>query len=505
MLLRCRSAVLAALTSALLAPPARAADGPFEAAVLEVPGRPLEALAVETGDGARRSLVVASVEGSAPDERRHVSVFSVAEGGAARLAGRLALPARVVAFDVADVAPGGAPELVLLSADSLEVRDVGSGALLERREIAPALPLPPRTRGLARRPLLGRWQADGAFSVIAPALRGLAHIPLGEAPIRRLPFPLLTDYLVGDEDAGVLPGMLEARITWPEIARGDDDGDGRPDLLALSRYEIAVYRSGDDGPASAPSRRAALRPFDAKEELRHLATSASLFARDLDGDGLVDLVLHRTFGTLLRSDATTSFWRNGGAGADPGAPPDARIEASGGFGSVFLEDLDGDGRSEALQLFVPFGVVQLVRTLLTSTVNAELRAYRLDGPGVTGATQTFSTTLSVPVDAQQSRVSGILPSVRGDWNGDGLRDLLHGESLERIAIRLGERGEGGPRFGGVAARQQVATADRAVVSDLDGDGLDDLVLFDTLAEGSGVQLLRNLGTLPGARPQLRAP
>lgn len=506
MLLRCRFAARAALTLALLVAPARAAEGPFGATKLEVPGRPLEALVVEgAGGGAGRSLVVASVEGSAPDERRHVSVFTFAAGAAPQLAGRLSVPARVVAFDVADIVPGGAPELVLLAADSIEVRDVASGALLERREITPALPLPPRTRGLARRPLLGPAQEDGRASVIAPALGGLAQIPLGDAPIRRLDFPLLTDYLVGDEDAGVRPGTLEARITWPEIAGGDDDGDGRADLLALSRYEIAVYRSGEGGLATRPSRRVALRPFDAKEELRHLATSASLFARDLDGDGLVDLVLHRTFGTLLRSDAITSFWRNGGDGADPNAAPDARIEAKGGFGSVFLEDLDGDGRSEALQIFVPFSVVQLVRTLLTSTVHAELRAYRLEGPGITGATRTFSTTLSVPVDSEQSRVSGILPTVRGDWNGDGLRDLLHGESLERLAIRLGERAERGPRFGGVAARQEVASADRAVPADLDGDGLDDLVLFDTLGEGSGVQVLRNLGTLPGGAPQLRSP
>jgi hypothetical protein len=44
-----------------------------------------------------------------------------------------------------------------------------------------------------------------------------------------------------------------------------------------------------------------------------------------------------------------------------------------------------------------------------------------------------------------------------------------------------------------------------VAADLDGDGLDDLALYDTLRDGGGVQVLRNRGTLPGARPELRAP
>lgn len=495
----------ALLALAAVATPARSETEPFAPATLQVPGRPFEVIAAPVGGQPGQRLVVVSLEGAAPDERRHVTAFAFGPGGEARRVGALAVPPEVVAFDVADLAAAGELEVALLAARRLEIRDLASGALLQERAFSPALPLPPRTRGLGRQPLLAPWDGDGQISALAPALGGLAHVPLRGGPVRLLGFPLVTDYLAGDDDAGVRPGMLEARILWPELARGDDDGDGRADLLALSRYEVAVYRTGEGGLPPSASRRAALRPFSAEEELRYQATSASLFARDLDGDGLVDLVLHRTFGTLLKSNASTRFWRNRGDGADPTAEPDARIEASGGFGSIFLEDLDADGRSEALQLLVPFSVVQLVRTLLTGTVQAELRVYRLEPPGIARAETTFETTLSVALDAEQSRVSGILPTVRGDWNGDGLRDLLHGESLERIAIRLGERGERGPRFGGATVRQQVAPADRAAIADFDGDGLEDLALFDTVREGGGVQLLRNRGTLPGARPELRAP
>jgi hypothetical protein len=496
-------AVLASAAVAVETPGAAEEPGvdPFAVSTLSVPGRPLEALATPVAGARPPRLVVVSVEGAAPDERRHVSAFGAQDGALVRVGG-VEVPGEVVAFDVVDLEPGGEPEIALLAAARLELRRLADGSLLRERRFEPPLPLPPRTRGLGRQPIVAAWSGDGVPTALVPAFDGLAHVPLEGGPVQRLPFPLVTEYLTGDDAAGLRPGVLAAVIGWPELGQGDDDGDGRPDLLALSRYEVAVFRTGPAGLPSEATRRVALRPFSAEEEMRSESTSASLFARDLDGDGLVDLALHRTVGTLLRSDATTSFWRNRGSGADPGGAPDASVAGSGGFGSIFLEDLDGDGRLEALQLLVPFGVVQLVRALVTQTVQARLTGFRFEGPGLGPAQTLFEQSLTLALDAGEGRVAGVLPTARGDWNGDGLRDLLHGESLERLAIRLGVRGARGPAFGAVVARQDVPSADRASVADLDGDGLDDLALFDTRREGAGVHFLRNRGTLAKG-PQLR--
>jgi hypothetical protein len=504
-----RLAGLLALAFASAPGPAHAGPDPFSVTSLAMPGRPFDALAVRVPGERAALLVVAGVEGSPPDETRRLRLFALAGDGGFQPVAVRTVPERVVAFDVAALRPGGEPVLALLSSEALELQDLRSGSPLGSRRFAPPLPLPPRTRGLARIPFLGSWNGDGT-SALVPSLAGLALVPLPDGPIRSLAFPVRAEYLPGLDDAGVHPGSLLATIGWPELALGDDDGDGRPDLLALSRYHLAVYRSGPDGLPDRPSREATLRPFSDEEELRPETTSVSLFARDLDGDGRADLVVHRTVGALLRSDATTRFWRNPGPGADPTAPPDAVIATSGGFGSIFLEDLDGDGRTEAVQLFVPFGVIQLVRALLTETVQAKLRVYRLGAPGIAGAEPCFEEDLTVALAAGEGRIAGILPTVRGDWNGDGLRDLLAGESLERIALRVGERGPDGPRFGSVVARQQLPPSDRALVADFDGDGLDDLATYDTRRLDGGVHVLRNLGVLPPATgaprvPELRPP
>jgi FG-GAP-like repeat len=491
----------AALANGAGADPEDAGKAPFAVSTLRVPGRPLEALTAAVAGERTPRLVVVSVEGAAPDERRHVSSF-VRSGEGLAPAGTIEVPAEFVAFDVADLEPGGDLEIALLAGERLEVRSLAGGALLRERRFDPPLPLPPRTRGLGRQPIVGAWSGDGALSALVPAYGGLAHVSLDGGPVQLLPFPLVTDYTTADDSIGLRPGVLAALIGWPELGQGDDDGDGRPDLLALSRYEVAVFRTSVTGLPAEPTRRATLRPFTPEEELRSQATSASLFARDLDGDGLVDLVLHRTFGTLLRSDATTRFWRNRGSGADPSAAPDASIAGSGGFGSIFLEDLEGDGRVEAIQLLVPFGVVQLIRALVTQTVQAQLTGYRFEGPGLGSPRPSFEQTLTLALDADDGRVAGVLPTARGDWNGDGLRDLLQGESLERIAIRLGARTERGTAFGSVAVQQDVPSSDRGCVADLDGDGLDDLTLYDTRREGE-MHFLRNRGVLPGGPSQVR--
>jgi hypothetical protein len=313
---------------------------------------------------------------------------------------------------------------------------------------------------------------------------------------------VLADYLGEDPHRVGREGFLASTLAWPRLEWGDDDGDGRRDLFVLSRYAILVLRPGADGRPGL-ARRVPLRPFTAEEELRPETTSLRLFAEDLDGDGLTDLVVHRAVGTLLRSRVHTELFRNRGQGADPAGAPDLVLEADGGFGALGLRDLDGDGRLEILQTWVPFGVVQGVRILLTRAVEARLRVLRLPGPGLAAAEISWESELRLPLDFEASRVAGLLPSAEGDWNGDGRADLLQPDGAGAISLRLGEAGPRGPAFGAPVGRQRMPPAEHARVADLDGDGLDDLVVWDPRREAHGVHVLRNRGVLPGPRPGLR--
>ncbi|MCS5635721.1 MAG: VCBS repeat-containing protein, partial [Myxococcota bacterium] len=64
----------------------------------------------------------------------------------------------------------------------------------------------------------------------------------------------------------------------------------------------------------------------------------------------------------------------------------------------------------------------------------------------------------------------------------------------------------GPRFGPSVARQSSAIrAGRSVEADIDGDGLQDLLIYDPQAPSGALWVYYNRGVLPGSpgRPQLR--
>lgn len=494
----------ALIAAALHAAPATAQDAPFEVHTVLVPGRPVEAVALpETA--ARPRLTVASVEGSPPNERRWISIFPPLEPGGLPPAEpwRRSVEPEVVAFDLAADPASGEPLLALLSSGALRLQIPGAAPLT--LDLGADFALPPRTRQLSRLAMLRDWESTGTLAALLPTLGGALLVPLDGSPPRRLSLPVLTEYETMDVYRPVHEGYASARLIWPSLALADDDGDGRLDLFAFTRFELLVLRAGPRGLPAVPTRRSPMPAFSFEEERRHTTNALRAYARDVDGDGLADLVIHRTEGTLLRSHATTTLHRNAGAGASPTSPPNAVLEADGGFGSIELEDLSDDGRLEAFQTFVPFGVLQVVRILARRRVEATLRVHQFAAPGIGAPHATWETDLSYPLDFATARIVGVLPTVAGDWNGDGQRDLLHAEGPAAVRIRLGRAAAEGFGFGRPVARQEFpSTADLAVVADLSGDGLDDLVVYDPLDLEGRLHIALNQGRLPGLVPAQEA-
>ena len=512
-----RAALLGALLLGLAVAPARAqsgedpAPGPgdlFEVTRLRVPGRALDAVPGRFGGEPApraRSLVVAVVEGTPPTERRRLVVFGPDARG--RLApepvARLDVPPEVVAFDVAPAARGGPDAIALLSADALRLLRPGTDEPERRVALVPPAPLPPRVRELARLALLADWNGDGVPLALVPSLGGARLVPLDDGgPERLLALPVAAEYELRGPGPPVRDEWLRAEWIWPVLERADDDGDGRTDLFALTRFGASVHRARDGGLGTLPARSLELRPFLPEEELRHRATSLRLRAVDFDGDRRADVFVHRNAGTLLRSRSLTEvFWNPGGAEPFP-ARAGVRREEIGALTTSDPVDLDGDGRHELVETRTAFGVVQLARVLTTRRVEADVRVLSL----ARGAAPrvTWSGSLTLRLDFGEGRLVGIVPTPEGDWNGDGRKDVLLGVGADGLAVRLGEARPEGPGFGPIVASQEVPAEGQAVVSDLDGDGLDDLVLHDPRDADGVVRVLRNLGQLPGTAAGLRA-
>jgi hypothetical protein len=65
-------------------------------------------------------------------------------------------------------------------------------------------------------------------------------------------------------------------------------------------------------------------------------------------------------------------------------------------------------------------------------------------------TSVWKQDIRFTLDFADGRVKGLYPVLEADWNADGRKDLLYVESGGSMALRLGEAGVRGPRYGAIA-------------------------------------------------------
>jgi hypothetical protein len=480
----------------------------FEPETLRVDGRPIEVTPAwfdQSGGGRRRGLIVAFVRGSPPDQSRGLALFPPGPSGryAPQPTQVLDLSGPVVAYDLVRDPDRSGERIALLMADRILLLTPFSPVATQTIPLDPAVPLPAPTRDFARLRFIDAWEGGSTPSALVPTLQGgrIVHLDGSRGPA--LSLPLLADYSMQGPGPPPQDEFVVAAVSWPGLARADDDGDGRLDLFALSRFSVWIFRLGPGGLPSTPTRRLALRAFTPAEELRHRATSLRVIVRDLDGDGRADLLVHRTSGTLLRSHSVTTVYRNHGDGIRLEDPPWLLLDDSDALSSADVMDLAGDGRMELVSSRIAFGIVQVARALAVRRVEIELRVFPLGGTGGTPPKPSWTGAVSLPLDFGEGRVATLLPTAEGDWNGDGRKDLLYGLARDEIAVHLGVATEAGPGFGPRLATQRAPAQGLTCVADLDGDGFDDLVVYDPRDEKGAVEVLWNRGALPGAPPRLR--
>lgn len=502
---------LVAIAALLLAAaPLPAAEDPFEAIRLPVPGRPV---LVWTGTFSRgcperaEDILAITLEGTPPHEQRRVILFPCKAD--ARLA---ADDARVFAMENDAVAVDTDPhghELLVLSPAGLRLVDLADPARERTISFPGGLPLMPRTRGLSRIPMAGDWGPRGGPGALVPTLTGAAVVDLEGETQLSLVLPMIADYETNN------PGLpdpsdpfLAAQFTWPLLLAGEDNGEQGTDLFALNRWTLAVYHRGEEGFPQRPTRQIELRPFDEKLEIRPEQSETVYRAIDLNSDGLTDLVLHRTWGSLMSGRSITDIYLNHGDGADPNAPPDARRELKDGFSSIEFLDLDGDGWLEGVETSMDFGLLQAVRMLLTRSGKATLKILTLNHNEPYRLTSAWKQDLRFKIDFAEGRIEGLYPILSTDWNADGRNDILLLDSDGELSVRLGKPAAAGPAFGSTVARQPISVrAGQSAEADLDGDGLMDLVLYDPQVSEGALWLYYNRGALPGTpeRPEIRPP
>ena len=169
--------------------------------------------------------------------------------------------------------------------------------------------------------------------------------------------------------------------------------------------------------------------------------------RDMNGDGIADLVTLTLSGrtiTRQRSAYEVRFGTPTPDGVRFSQSPSSTIQAGGragamqtwGYASQWFEDLDGDDQIEIVMRDVRVGFGGMSRALLGNSVPIDLEFYRTHN-GL--YPRKPSTTRKIRRFAPLDGLGNVFfpPVLMGDVNGDGLFDLLVGQSPKELHVFLG--------------------------------------------------------------------
>ncbi len=258
------------------------------------------------------------------------------------------------------------------------------------------------------------------------------------------------------------------------FALGDIDGDGDLDIVAGGTTNTYSLLNNGDG------------TFGAATSLG-IGTSSDVKLGDVTGDGILDVITYS--GTSLRIST------GNGAGGISGT---TTIVAAGNGASLGLIDADGDGDLDiattdnsftGLQIRLNDGTGSFGSAVQTSAVsNGRLTIGDFNYDGLADIAidgSSFTTNIlqsngdgTFAISDTLTRGSAVVGLDVGDVDGDGILDLVWRETATTFSVYKGN-GDGTFEDGDPTTLGLLSTGNRIIVADLNGDGVEDIVLKST--------------------------
>ena len=245
----------------------------------------------------------------------------------------------------------------------------------------------------------------------------------------------------------------EATYSTPYLALEDFDSDGRKDLLGVYNDSLMVFCQNENGYFSGKCQHTIKLNFGEiwrGQKIQRTSIgdkSERTFLRrikDLNGDGLLDVISVKvsTKRSILspRSEVRIHFGKrdtsNSGASIFFPSTPDQVIQL-GGTQLVFdILDLNHDNRFDFVIPVVTVGLRNIIRMLLTRTVEFQAETYLMREDGLYPDKPDLAPKMMVSFSYRGGTASPVYEIE--DFNGDGYLDILSSLEERRLVVFWGK-------------------------------------------------------------------
>jgi hypothetical protein len=240
-----------------------------------------------------------------------------------------------------------------------------------------------------------------------------------------------------DSDFEIFSQKIIARV--PMVFLKDFNGDKVKDLVSINKDEVEVFFMNQDGTFSLnPDFNIGLEVLTEEEKEKILRPGFNVKAEDLNGDGLIDVVATKT--TLKSNSSLTKLYIYLNKVGKIESTPDQIVIFDNSLGTPKFFDLNNDGSKDLIVREAKIGLYEILKILITQKLNYKESIY-LRKNDKYPANADFKLKAQTLFDLEKSTrsVEGEFFYFEGDYNGDGVKDLLKTDSRKKkIIIYLGD-------------------------------------------------------------------
>jgi len=268
-------------------------------------------------------------------------------------------------------------------------------------------------------------------------------------------------------------------IYVPLICLEDFNGDQRQDIVSLFKEELKVFYQNERREFSEePDFALDLGILTEEEKQNPSAPFYKVFATDVDNDGLIDIVVSKA--QIKTTTSLSKIYTYLNKKGKISLTPDQILVNDSSFGTPEVLDVDGDQHKDLVISEIKMGIFQIFKMLLTKKLSYEDAIYlgqKGQYPSLPAA--RVKSKVIFDFDNPQKRPEGDIAYFSGDFNRDGIKDILRRvDGKNELIIYLGRLEKKKISFAETPAyRVHEELSSGILIEDLNNDRLSDII-FD---------------------------